>query len=107
MTADVAGRYLAWWGPRARASEAAHYKRAATLKHRQLFLTSSAVVLSAVAGSVLFATSSNQNWKVALGIVALVAAVLTALDRVLGYAEEAERNRASGAEWSTVVNTTE
>ena len=73
----------------------AHYLTAARMKQRHLIFGVPAVVISAVAGTAIFATlqeDPDKLWRLLTGGVLLVAAVLTALQTFFRFSEEAEKS---------------
>jgi hypothetical protein len=71
-------------------------------------LTGAVVVATTVVGSSLFGLLGSQHtthdWKLGLAITSALAAVIVAVQRTLGFHEQAERNRATGAKWQRVLN---
>lgn len=109
MTGDEAEALLAYWGPRARKTEAAHYQVATEYSRRHDALTLLVVSLAAFTGSGLFATLSTKSarFKTVLAILSVIAALLAGLDRSLRYLERAEKHREAGSAWAAIVNETE
>jgi hypothetical protein len=97
------------WGKRARRSESAHYQAAARLELWHALLTGTAVVLSAVTASGLFASSGHNSgaYRIFFGVLGILAAIVGGLDRGQRFAERSEKHRQAGAMWSVVVNNTE
>jgi hypothetical protein len=61
------------------------------------------VVLTAVVGTTIFSSlgsSPNRALVIAAGLISLLAAVLAALQTFLGFAQRAEKHRASGVAYS-------
>jgi hypothetical protein len=78
----------------------AHYKAAERALRRHRSLGIPAVLLSAAVGTSIFATaqeSPDPLWRIIVGVVALLAAALAALQTFLRYEETAEVHRAAGA----------
>jgi hypothetical protein len=58
------------------------------------------VILTAAVGATIFATfgsTPQSRWVIGIGLLSLLAAILSALQTFLGYAQRAERNRTSAA----------
>jgi hypothetical protein len=95
------------WLRQAKGSEAAHYTLGSRLASSSALLTVLAVGTSTVVGSSLFSVlnqSAGYRTKLALAIASASAALLVAIQRTLGLAEKAERNRQAGSGWERVRN---
>jgi multisubunit Na+/H+ antiporter MnhF subunit len=92
---------LAAWYRRARESQFAHYTSDSRYALLARLLGIPSVVLSAIAGTALFATlqkdSTSFDLRLALGLISVLAGVLAALQTFLGYGERADRHRAAGS----------
>ncbi len=99
-------RVLATWYRRARESQFTNYKKIATSYSAQARrLGAASVVLSAITGTTLFATLASQTStaiRLTLGIVSILAAVLTALHTTLAYSDRASQYRATGAQYGSI-----
>jgi hypothetical protein len=97
---------LAAWYRRARESQFAHYTSASRYALLARLLGIPSVVLSAIAGTALFATlqkeSTSFELRLALGLISVLAGVLAALQTFLGYGERADRHRAAGSAYGAV-----
>jgi hypothetical protein len=81
-------------------SNRAHYIAAERAERRGRILGAISVLLGAVVGTSIFATiqlSPSVNWRIATGLVATLAAVLSAIHTFLDYAKQATGNRSAGA----------
>lgn len=81
-------------------SNRAHYIAAERAERRGRILGLISVVLGAVVGTSIFATiqlSPSVEWRVAAGLVATLAAVLSAIHVFLDYAKQATGCRSAGA----------
>lgn len=98
-----------YWAPRARRTEAVHYRIATIYARFHDVLSLAIVVFSAVTASTLFAnlSSTNASLKIAVATLSVVAAVLTGIDRSVGYAKRSEAHRRAGSDWCPIVNKTE
>ena len=78
----------------------AHYEIADQAGRRHVVLGVPTLILSAVVSTSIFASidsSPAEGWKIAAGLVAAAAADLAALQTFFGFAELAEKHKASGA----------
>lgn len=93
------------WKRRCRESQRNHYIAANRYLRRNRFIGIPAIVLSAVLGTgVLASTQANVGnlWKIAVGLLGVAAAVLTALQVNLNHAERAEHHKSAGARYAAV-----
>jgi hypothetical protein len=101
-----AHRALSIWYRRARESQFAHYTAATRFAVLARFLGVPSVVLSAAAGTTLFATlqkdSAPPALRLAVGLVSVLAGVLAALQTFLGFNARADRHRAAAAAYGAV-----
>ena len=99
-------RVLMDWYRRARESQFAHYTAASRYAVLARLLGIPSVVLSAVAGTALFATLQKEtasfDLRLTLGLISVLAGVLAALQTFLGYGERADRHRAAGSAYGAV-----
>ena len=90
---------LSSWGRRAEAAKHAHYLLATRLRRRNLWIGIPAVVVSAVVGTSLFASLANGTeglpveLRVVIGSLSVSAAVLSAIQTFLRFAERSGRQR--------------
>lgn len=64
-----------------------------------------AVVLSTIVGTSIFATlqaKPEPEWQIAVGILSIAAAILTALQSFLGYNDKVEKHRIAGSRYNAV-----
>lgn len=96
------------WGRRAVAAQHAHYFLATRLRRRNLALGLPVVIFTAVVGTSVFATlAAPENrfplgFRVLLGTVSLLAAVLAAIQTFLRFAERSERHTQAG-DWDAAI----
>jgi hypothetical protein len=86
----------------ARRSARAHYKAVDISTWRNNALGIPAILASTIVGTSIFATlntSPDIRWRIAAGLVALLAASLSALQTFFRYAERAERHRIAAAKY--------
>ena len=83
----------------------AHYRAAVLAEARNKQIGLPNVAISAVVATSIFSTLSESvdvRWRIATGVIALVAAILAALQAFLKYGDEAEKHKASGAKYGDV-----
>ncbi|MBW0446315.1 SLATT domain-containing protein [bacterium M00.F.Ca.ET.228.01.1.1] len=94
------------WIRRARESQMSHYDMADLLSARDRQMGWLVTVLAAFVGTAVFASlnTSGVSFEIRLlvGLVSVVAAVSSALQTYLRYAERAEKHRAAGARYGAV-----
>jgi hypothetical protein len=93
------------WQQRAAVSQDAHYLIATRLGRSNLWFGIPVVVFSTVVGTSVFATLQENvsvGWRIAIGIVSVVAAVLASLQTFLRFQERAEKHRASAELWAAI-----
>ncbi|WP_027214266.1 SLATT domain-containing protein [Burkholderia sp. WSM2232] len=94
------------WIRRARESQMSHYDMADLLSARDRQIGWLVTVLAAFVGTAVFASlnSSGVSFQIRLlvGVVSVVAAVSSALQTYLRYAERAEKHRTAGARYGAV-----
>jgi hypothetical protein len=88
-----------------RNSGRAHYLAAERALRTHKLLGAPAIVLSSIVGTSIFATVNSSpaiGWKIAAGLIAILAAVFTALQSFFKLSETAETHRAAGAEYGAL-----
>jgi hypothetical protein len=104
-SADVDPVMGAWYR-RARESQFAHYDASARYSALARRLGVPTVLLSAAAGTTLFATlqehSAPPRLRLVVGLVSLLAAILAALQTFLGFAERADKHRAAASAYGAI-----
>jgi hypothetical protein len=96
---------LADWRRRARESQFAHYEAVKPLVRANTSFGVVAVVLSTFVGTSLFATLESQStssFRLLIGFISVLAAVLSSLQTFLRYSERAEKHRAAGARFGSL-----
>jgi hypothetical protein len=96
---------LSDWHRRARESQFAHYEAVKPLARANTSFGIVVVVLSSFVGTSLFATLESQatpSFRLVIGFISVLAAVLSSLQTFLRYAERAEKHRASGARFGSL-----
>ena len=93
------------WYRRLRESQFCHYESAKALERMNCWLGIPSVILSTVIGTSIFATlneSVNIRVQILLGLVSVVAAVLTGLQTFLRFSERSEKHRAVAARYGAL-----
>jgi len=93
------------WNDRAGATAETHYAISARLSRLNVRLGIPVVVLTTFVGTSVFATLERHvdlSWKILIGTVSVLAAVLASLQTFLRFAERAEKHRAAAEEWSSI-----
>jgi hypothetical protein len=96
---------LAEWYRRIVLSSQGHYNTAQRLRRLNWFLGIPVVCLTAVVGTSVFATLEKEvagEYRIVLGLVSIIAAVLASLQTFLGFAERAEKHRIFGAHYAAL-----
>lgn len=96
---------LSNWHRRVRESQFAHYSAADRLGSKNYWLGIPALVLSTFVGTTVFSLLEQQidiRLKIALGMVSVAVAVLTALQTFLRLEERAEKHRAVAAKYGDI-----
>jgi multisubunit Na+/H+ antiporter MnhF subunit len=103
---EEAERVLRDWYRRARESQFAHYAAASRYAMLARLLGIPSVVLSAAAGTALFASLQKEtasfDLRLVLGLVSVLAGVLAALQTFLGFGERADRHRTAASAYGAV-----
>src|SRR4051794_32317862 len=100
-----AERLLSRWYIGVSRSQRAHFLVANHLTQLNRWLGVPVVILSSIVGTTVFATLEKEvavGIKVAVGLTSVTAAVLSALQTFLGFAERAEKHRDSGSRYGTI-----
>jgi hypothetical protein len=93
------------WDKRAAASSEVHYALAGRLAGRNIQLGVPVVVLTTIIGTSVFATLQEEvttSWRIAVGVISVVAAVLASVQTFLRFAERAEQHRAAAENWAAI-----
>jgi hypothetical protein len=96
---------LGAWHRRAREAQFSHYAAAARYASLARWLGVPGVLLSATAGTTLFATlqeDASPTVRLAVGLISLLAATLAALQTFLAHAERADKHRAAAAAYGAI-----
>jgi len=96
------------WRQRLAAASDAHYKLASGLRRNNLLMGVPVVIFSSIVGTSLFATLADPNksisptFKIIIGMISLLAAILAALQTFLRFGERAEKHVVAG-DWYAAV----
>jgi len=96
------------WRQRTAAASEAHYKLASGLRTKNLWLGVPVVIFSSIVGTSVFGTLADPNavippaFKIAVGLISLLAAILAALQTFLRFGERAEKHVVA-ADWYAAV----
>jgi hypothetical protein len=94
------------WYDRIGRVQVAHFAAAKRFGKRNIQLGLPAIIFSTIVGTSVFASLNNDNipqWaKIAVGLISVVAAVLTALQTFLGFSERADKHRTTAVRYGAV-----
>ena len=93
------------WEVRASVSQDAHYVLATRLGGYNLLFGIPVVVFTTIVGTSVFATLQENvavSWRILVGIVSVLAAVLASLQTFLRFQERAEKHRAAAELWAAI-----
>ena len=101
---DIIAKSKHYWRSAGRAG-LGHYRAAEIFakRHRRIGIPS--VIMSAIVATSVFSTLSENvdiGFRIATGVVALVAAILAALQAFLGFGERAEKHKTAGGRYGKV-----
>jgi hypothetical protein len=99
-------QFLEWYR-RVCAAEQGHRRRAGAYNRRHLWLGIPVVVFSTIVGTSVFASLQDSQvhyfgLRVAIGVVSVLAAVLSSLQTFLGYAQRSERHRIASLRYESL-----
>jgi hypothetical protein len=94
------------WLRRARESQMAHYEMANTLASRERWLGVPVILITTIIGTSVFAsltaTAIAPEAKIAVGLLSVLAAVMSGLQTFFKYSERAEKHRATAARFGAI-----
>jgi hypothetical protein len=93
------------WYHRAATVAHGHYRAALRFSKLNFWFGFPSVVLATIVGTSVFATLQSKPeiwWQIAVGMMSIAAAILSALQSFLGYNDKAERHRAAGAKYNAI-----
>ena len=102
---DVAENLFEHWIINVKRSQSANYKAAQFYAKLNLVLGIPTAVLATIVGTSVFATlqeNVDPSWRIATGIISILAAVLASLQTFLGFSDRASKHRQSGSEYGSV-----
>ena len=94
------------WLYSAQVSMSVHYEAARMFERRHYWLGVPALILSTAVGTTVFATLKKDlelSAQLATGLASLSAGILTALQTFMGFSNRAEKHKAAGAEYASLV----
>jgi hypothetical protein len=98
------------WFRRARESQMIHYECGSHYERWNYLLGVPAMILSAVVGTAVFTSldaTDIGNYKILIGLISMLATIVTALHTFLGYAQRSEKHKAAAAGYSSIRKTLE
>ncbi|MCF6459153.1 SLATT domain-containing protein [Pseudoalteromonas sp. MMG024] len=98
------------WFRRARESQYIHYASAEYYSNKHYWLGIPSMALGVIVGTAVFAsfeTEATGAFKIALGLISILASVLTALNTFLDFSSKAEKHRTAAAGYSSIRKTLE
>jgi hypothetical protein len=93
------------WYERAAFVAHSHYRAALRFSRLNFLFGFPTVVLATIVGTSVFATLQAKPdfwWQVAVGLMSIAAAILSALQSFLGYNDKAEKHRSAGAKYNAI-----
>lgn len=90
------------WKSKIRGRQRAHLYFAESCGRYHYAIGVPATICTAVAGSALLAEVSDPRIRIAVGVIGIVAAVLTAVQTFYSHAKQAEKHRAAAAEFGRI-----
>ncbi|MBX7134799.1 MAG: SLATT domain-containing protein [Fimbriimonadaceae bacterium] len=113
MTSSELGRLdgdttllLKIWNRRAVIALDAHYDGARYYGRRNNLVGIPATIFATIVGSSVFATLEKEirlEFQIAVGVLSIAAAILTALQTFWAYSEKAEKHRLTGARYGAIA----
>ncbi len=93
------------WHRRVRESQHAHYEASKSLSGSHYWLGCPVVILSTFTGTSVFATLTSQPhlyFKIFVGIVSVLAAVLAAIQTLFKFSERSEKHRSVAVRYGAI-----
>jgi hypothetical protein len=93
------------WYTRCSRVAVGHYKMADRYSKKHTRLSVSTAILSALIGTTVFTTLQNQNdsaIKITIGLLSILASILSALSAFMGYQDKAQKHRTAGSKYNSV-----
>lgn len=93
------------WFRRVRESQRVHYECGTHYSRLNYFLGIPTIILTVIVGTAVFASldkAASENQKIWLGMVSIMAAVLSSLQTFLGFAQRADRHRLTGSKYGAL-----
>lgn len=82
-----------------------HYQSAQRYSRLNFIFGLPTVIFATIVGTSVFATLQSKPeywWQVAVGLMSIAAAILSALQSFLGFSDKAEKHRAAGSRYNMV-----
>jgi hypothetical protein len=102
---EASNKLMTDWFRRVRQSQHIHYACGSYFSRLNLYLGIPTIALSSVVGTAVFASLDKQNignYKILVGMVSILAALLASLQTFLGFSERAEKHRVTSAGYAAV-----
>jgi len=102
---EKARELIADWFRRVRESQHVHYACANHFSRLNYILGIPTIVITSVVGTAVFVSLEKQDiadYKILVGLLSMLAAVLASLQTFLGFAERSEKHRLAGAGYAAV-----
>jgi hypothetical protein len=96
---------LRTWLRRARESQRSHYRSANFYQNLEWALGVPAIALSAVVGTATFVSLQHEAtfaWKIAAGLLSILAGGLMAIHTAMRFSDRVERHKVAGARYAAV-----
>jgi len=93
------------WYQRAVVVAHGHYRAALRYSRLNYWFGLPTVILATVVGTSVFASLQQQPdfwWQISVGLMSILAAVLSGLQSFLGYNDKAERHRMAGSRYNAI-----
>jgi hypothetical protein len=94
------------WQARARRSSEEHYALATSLARSNIRFGIPVVALTTLVGTTVFASLQRSDvttgFRIAVGMISVLAAVLASLQTFLRFGERAEKHRAAAERWASI-----
>jgi len=93
------------WSKRVAAVAHGHYLAASRYSRLHFWLGMPTVLLATIVGTSVFAMLQQRPevwWQITIGLMSIVAAVLSALQSFLNYSDKTEKHRTAGARYNAI-----
>jgi hypothetical protein len=82
-----------------------HYRAALRFSRLHLLVSVPTVLLTIIVGTSVFASLQQQpeeKWKIAVGVMSILAAVFSGLQAFLGYGDKVEKHKIAGSRYNAI-----